>query len=149
MNKLFQSVVKLPECLKTSIIYFSQCPWKNTDVTILFVVLIIKFSDVCAVQNISAPNALTCNVVILKKPIAETSIRNDGLLCDYLYLLCDTIGLKFYHVITLHIYIYIYIYKYIYIYIHIYLYIWYIYLYIYIYIYIIYIYTYIDMYVDR
>ena len=29
-------------------------------------------------------NALTCKVVILKKAIAETSIRNGGLLCDYL-----------------------------------------------------------------
>ena len=40
---------------------------------------------------------LTCKVVILKKAIAETSIRNGGLLCDYLlkWHFCKTCGLQY------------------------------------------------------
>ena len=37
VNKLSGSIIKLPECLKMSIIYFRQFSCKNSDITALFV----------------------------------------------------------------------------------------------------------------
>ena len=64
---------------------------------------------ICQIYQI-CQDPLTYKVVILKKAIAETSIRNSGLLCDHLLKWHHRV--KFYHVITL-AYKYMNIYKYI------------------------------------
>ena len=93
---------------------------------------------ICQIGQI-CQNALTCKVVILKKAITKTSIRNGGLLCDYI--------LKWHHGVKVlpcdyPIYIYMYVYIYIYIYM-------YIYIYLYIYMYVCIIYIIYNIYIER